>query len=45
MRSERGERIHLREMKQVAKKDVLSIRTIVAVGIGSALFVILGRFG
>ncbi|CAM4182149.1 ECF-type riboflavin transporter substrate-binding protein [Paenibacillus typhae] len=29
----------------MAKKELLSIRSIVAVGIGSALFVILGRFG
>lgn len=29
----------------MAKSNVLSVRTIVAIGIGSALFVILGRFG
>lgn len=29
----------------MAKQKVLSIKTIVAIGIGSALFVILGRFG
>jgi len=29
----------------LAKKEYLSIKTIVAIGIGSALFVILGRFG
>lgn len=32
------------EMKKVERK-ILSIKTIVAIGIGSALFVILGRFG
>lgn len=32
-------------MKKMAKQKVLSIKTIVAIGIGSALFVILGRFG
>ncbi|MFE4712276.1 ECF-type riboflavin transporter substrate-binding protein [Paenibacillus sp. NPDC056722] len=32
-------------MKKMAKGKILSIKTIVAIGIGSALFVILGRFG
>lgn len=31
--------------ENMAKQKVLSIKTIVAIGIGSALFVILGRFG
>ncbi|MRN55737.1 ECF-type riboflavin transporter substrate-binding protein [Paenibacillus sp. LC-T2] len=32
-------------MRSLGKQKVLSIKTIVAIGIGSALFVILGRFG
>ena len=33
------------EMEKMAQPKTLSIKTIVAIGIGSALFVILGRFG